>query len=50
MMLSFIYRFYAFFISGSEAPKTNEPLRFGVLGASFIAYVGFGVSKPIGAR
>jgi hypothetical protein len=37
-MFSFFYRIYAF-ISGPETPKTGEPLRFGVLGASAIAYV-----------
>lgn len=37
-MLSFFYRLYAF-VSGPDAPKSPEPLRFGVLGASLIAYV-----------
>jgi hypothetical protein len=43
-MFSFFYRFYAF-ISGPETPKTDEPLRFGVLGASVIAYVDMNESQ-----
>ncbi|OKL61346.1 hypothetical protein UA08_03238 [Talaromyces atroroseus] len=36
-MIGFLHRLYAGFISPPEAPKTDSALRFGLLGASFIA-------------
>lgn len=38
-MLEMLRRIYESFVSPPEVPKVESPLRFGVLGASHIAYV-----------